>query len=121
MSLGLVGGHATLRMLRTISMLQDYRVWNSFARRRDRGAPGSGGEGRRRAFDDGLLIVCCVAFVGLIVLGSLLMLLVWTTAALPPRTLDACPEFGHCATPATDGNEPLWADDPRTDELRMSR
>jgi len=76
-------------------MLQDYRVWNSFARRRDRGAPGSGGEGRRRAFDDGLLIVCCIVFVGLIVLGSLLMLLVWTTAALPPRRLSRVQALCH--------------------------
>jgi hypothetical protein len=50
-----------------------------------------------------------------------LMLLAWTTAALPPRMLDFCPEFDLCAAPAADGNESLWLDDPRTDELRMSR
>jgi hypothetical protein len=123
MALGLVWGQATFRMLRTVSMLQSDRVWNSLTRRRgDRGALGSDGRGRRReAIDDGLLIVCLFVFVGLVVLGSMLMLLVWTTAALPPRMLDSCPEFDLCAAPVADGNESLWVDDPRTDELRMSR
>jgi hypothetical protein len=103
-------------------MLQSDRVWNSLTRRRDRGALGSDGRGGRRvAFDDGLLVVCLFVFVGLLVLGSMLMLLVWTTAALPPRMLDSCPEFDLCAAPAADGNESLWVDDPRTDELRTTR
>jgi hypothetical protein len=51
----------------------------------------------------------------------MLMLLAWMTAALPPRMLDVCPEFDLCAAPAADGNESLWVDDPRTDELRMTR
>lgn len=122
MALGLVWGQATFRMLRTVSMLQSDRVWNSLTRRRDRGALGSDGRGRRReAIDDGLLFVCLFVFVGLVVLGSMLMLLVWTTAALPPRMLNSCPEFDLCAAPVADGNESLWVDDPRTDELRMSR
>jgi hypothetical protein len=50
-----------------------------------------------------------------------LMLLVWTTAALPPRMRDSCPEFDLCAAPVADTNESLWVDDPRTDEPRMSR
>jgi hypothetical protein len=103
-------------------MLQRDRVWNSLTRRRDRGALGSDGRGPRRvAFDDGLLVVCLFVFVGLVVLGSMLMLLVWTTAALPPRMLDSCPEFDLCAAPAADGNESLWVDDPRTDELTTTR
>jgi hypothetical protein len=122
MAQGLVWGQATFRMLRTVSMLQRDRVWNSLTRRRDRGALGSDGRGRRReAIDDGLLIVCFFVFVGLVVLGSMLTLLVWTTAALPPRMLNSCPEFDLCAAPVADGNESLWVDDPRTDELRMSR
>jgi hypothetical protein len=118
MALGLLWGQATLRMLRTVSMLQSDRVWNSLTRRRDRGALGSDS---REAIDDGLLIVCLFVSVGLVVLGSMLTLLVWTTAALPPRMLDSCPEFDLCAAPIADGNESLWVDDPRTDELRMSR
>jgi hypothetical protein len=121
MSLGLFWGHGTFRVLRTISMRQSDRVWNSLTRHLDRVARGSDGKDRRRAaFDDGLLIVCLVVFVGLVVLGSVLMLLVWTTAALPPRMLESCPEFDLCAAPAADGDEYLWVDDPRTDELRMS-
>jgi hypothetical protein len=109
-------------MLRTVSMLQSDRVWNSLTRRRARGALGSEGSGRRRAaIDGGLLIVCLFVFVGLVVLGSVLMLLVWATAALPPRMLYSCPEFDLCGAPVADGDESLWVDDPRTDELRMSR
>jgi hypothetical protein len=122
MATRLVWGQATFRMLRAASMLQGDRVWNSLTRRRDRGALGSDGRSpRREAFDDGLLVVCLFVVVGLIVLGSTLMLLVWTTAALPPRMLDSCPELDLCAAPAVDGNESLWVDDPRTDELRVTR
>jgi len=122
MSLGLVWGHGTFRVLRTMSMRQSDRVWNSLTRHLDRVARGSDGKDRlRAAFDDGLLIVCLVVFVGLVVLGSVLMLLVWTTAALPPRMLESCPEFDLCAAAAADGNESLWVDDPRTDELEMTR
>jgi len=66
-------------------------------------------------------VVCLFVVVGLVVLGSMLTLPVWTTAALPPRKLDSCPEFDLCAAPVADGNESLWVDDPRADELRMSR
>lgn len=122
MALGLAWGQATFRMLRTVSMLQSDRVWNSLTRRGEGGALGSDGRGRRReAIDDGLLIVCLFVFVGLVLLGSVLMLLVWTTAALPPRMFDSCPEFDLCAAPVADGVESLWVDDPRTDEPRMSR
>jgi hypothetical protein len=122
MASGLVWGQATFRMLTTMPIVQRDRVWKSLTRRRDRGALGSDGRGRRReAIDGGLLIVCLFVFVGLVVLGSMLMLLVWTTAALPPRMLDSCPEFDLCPAPVADGNESLWVDDPRTDELKMSR
>ena len=85
MALGLIWGHATFRMLRTISMLQSDRASNSLTVAAT-GALSAGGKGRRRvAIDDGLLIVCLSVFSGLVVLGSVLMLLVWTTAALPPR------------------------------------
>jgi len=63
---------------------------------------------------------CLFVFVGLVVLGSVLMLLFRATATLPPRMLDSCPEFDLCAAPAADGNESLWVDDPRTDEPRMT-
>jgi hypothetical protein len=109
-------------MLRTVSVLQSDRMWNSLTRRRDRVAPGSDGRGHRRlAIDDGLLVVCFFVFVGLVVLGSMLMLLAWTTAALPPKMLDSCPELDLCAAPATDGNESLSVDDPLTARPRMTQ
>jgi hypothetical protein len=132
MALGLVWGSATFRMLGTMSTLQRDRVWKSLIRRRGRVTLGSDGVGRRRvAFDDGILFVCLFVFVGLVVLGSALMLLFWATATLPPpRMLKSCPEFEQfdealsrlaqfCAAPAK-GNESLWGDDPRTDEPRMT-
>jgi hypothetical protein len=63
-------------------MLQSDRVWNSLSRRRGRVAPGSDGRGRRR------LAIWFFVFVGLVMLSSMLMLLAWTTAALPPRMLE---------------------------------
>lgn len=128
MSLSLVWGQATfrmltIRMLTTVPMLlQRGRVWNFLTRRRDGVALGSDGGGRHRvAFEDGMLFVCLVVFVGLVVLGSVLMLLFWATATLPPSMLRSCPEFDLCGAPARDGNESLSVDDPLTGEARMTR
>ena|SRR5580765_7958636 len=121
MASGLVWGQATFRMLTTMPIVQRDRVWKSLTRRRGRVTLGSDGVGRRRvAFDDGILFVCLFVFVGLVVLGSVLMLLFRATATLPPTMLDSCPEFDLCAAPAADGNESLWVDDPRADEPRMT-
>ena len=133
MALGLVWGQATFRMLTTVQMLQRDRVRNFLIRRRDGVALGSDGRGRRQvAFEHGILFVCLFAFIGLVVLGSVLMLLFWATATLPPpRMLKSCPEFEQfdealsrlaqfCAAPTAKGNESLWGDDPRTDEPRMT-
>jgi hypothetical protein len=121
MALGLAWGQATFRMLTTVSMLQRNRLWKSLTCCRDRVALGSDGGSRRRvAFDDGILFVCLFVFAGLVMLGGVLMLLSWATATLPPRMLKSCPAFDLCAAPAGDGNESLWADDPRTDEPRMT-
>lgn len=103
-------------------MLQRDRVRKSLTRRRDRVALGSDGAGRRRvAFDEGILSVCLVVFVGLVVLGSVLMLLAWATATLPPSMLKSCPELDLCGAPPPDGNETLLVDDPLTGGLRMTR
>jgi hypothetical protein len=108
-------------MLTTMPIVQRDRMWKALTRRRGRVAVGSDGVGRRRlAFDDGILFVCLVVFVGLVVLGSVLLLLFRATATLPPRMLDSCPEFDLCAATAADGNEYLWVDNPRTDEPRMT-
>ena len=110
-------------MLTTVPMLlQRGRVWNFLTRRRDGVALGSDGGGRHRvAFEDGMLFVCLVVFVGLVVLGSVLMLLFWATATLPPGMLRSCPEFDLCGAPARDGNESLSVDDPLTGDARMTR
>jgi hypothetical protein len=118
MALGLVWGQATFRMLTTVQMLQRDRVRNLLIRRRD----GSDGGGRRQvAFEDGILFVCLFAFIGLVVLGSVLMLLFWATATFPPSMVRSCPEFDLCGAQAPDGNESLSVDDPLTGELRMTR
>ena len=122
MALGLVWGQATFRMLRTVSMLQRDRGWNSLTRRRQRVAVGSGGVRRRRvAFGDGMLVVCLFVLGGLVLLGSLLILLSLVTVTVPRRVPKSCSEFELCAAPATDGNESSWADDPLTDRQRMTR
>ena len=122
MALGLVWGQATFRMLTTVQMLQRDRVRNLLIRRRDGVALGTDGGGRRQvAFEDGILFVCLFAFIGLVVLGSVLMLLFWATATFPPSMVRSCPEFDLCGAQALDGNESLSVDDPLTGELRMTR
>jgi hypothetical protein len=109
-------------MLGTMSILQRDRVWKSLTRRRGRVTLGSHGVGRRRvAFGDGILFVCLVVFVGLVVLGGVLMLLFGATATLPPSMLRSCPEFEPCGAPPPDGNESLSVDDPLTDGFMMTR
>jgi hypothetical protein len=121
MTLDLTWGLATFRMLGTVSTLQRDRVWKSLTRRHGRVAVGSDGVGRRVALDDGILFVCLFVLAGLVVLGSVLMLLSWTTATLPPSMLRSCPEFDLCgAASPHDGNESLSVDDPLTDGLRMT-
>lgn len=122
MALSLAWGQATFRMLATVSTMQRDEVWKSLTHRRGRVSLGSDGAGRRRgAVDDGILVVCLFVFVGLVVLGGVLILLSWATATGPPSMLTSCPEFHRCVAPAPDGNEPLWVDDPLTDGLRMTR
>jgi hypothetical protein len=120
MAIDLTGGQATFRMLTTVPMLQRNRVWNFLARRRYRVALGSdGGHRRRVAFDDGLLVVCLVALIGLVVLGVTLLALV---SSMPsPSAVKSCPEVAVCAALEADGNESLSMDDPRTDGLGMTR
>ena len=98
-------------MLTTVPMLQRHRGWNLLTRRRDGVALGSaGGDRRRVVFDGGLLFVCLVVFVGLVVLGNVLMLLFVATATLPPSTLRSCPDFDLCGAPAPDAMDNSPAD-----------
>jgi hypothetical protein len=57
-----------------------------------------------------MLFVCLVVLVGLVVLGSVLMLLFVATATLPPSTLRSCPEFDLCGAPAPDAVDDSPAD-----------
>jgi hypothetical protein len=109
-------------MLRTAAMLQRGQIGNSLTRRRPRDAVGSGGVRRRRmAFGDGVLVVCLFVVAGLILLGSLLMLLSRVTVSVPATELKSCSEFERCVAPAADGNESLWPDDPPADRLKITR
>jgi hypothetical protein len=107
-------------MLGTVSMLQRSAV-EFVTRRLQRVAAGSEGVRRRHvAFGDGIFVVCLFVLGGLLLLGSLLMLLSWVTVTVPPRVLKSCSEFERCVAPASDENESLWTDDPLTDRLRMA-
>jgi hypothetical protein len=111
MAFGLFWGQARFRKLGRVS-----------THRRDRVGLRSAGMGRRRvAFDDEIFGVCLCLLGGLVVLSSVVMLLFWATATLPPpRMLKSCPEFERCAASTADGSESLWADDPRDERLRMT-
>jgi hypothetical protein len=132
MARGLVWGQATFRKLGRVSTLQRDREWKSLTHRRGRVGLRSDGMGRHRvAFDDHVFRVCLFVLGGLVLLTSVIMLLSWAAATLPPpRMLKSCPEFEQfdealsrlaqfCAAPTANGNESLWGDDPRTDEPRM--
>jgi hypothetical protein len=109
-------------MLRTAAMLQRDPIGNSLTRRGPRDGVGSGGVRRwRMAFGDGVLVVCLIVVAGLILLGSLLMLLSWVTVTVPARESKSCSDFERCLAPATDANESLWADDPLADRLKITR
>lgn len=112
MELGLGGGQATLSMLGALSTLQ-HRVFKFLTRGPARVTLGSTAGRHRVAFADAILLVCVFVFGGLIVLGSVMMLLSLVTAALPPSR----PQVDVYPAPA-DGND-LWVDDPRTGQSSM--
>jgi hypothetical protein len=94
----------------------------SLTRRGGRVSLGSDGANRRRlALDDGTLVVCLVVLAGLVVLGSVLILLSWVTATLPSSMLRSYPEFDGCVSTVPDGNEFFWVDDPLSDAPGMRR
>ena len=47
----------------------------------------------RVAFADAILLVCVFVFGGLLVLGGVVMLLSWVTAARPTSTFNSRPQF----------------------------
>jgi hypothetical protein len=95
------------------------RVWNSAT---ERTAPRPV-RGAYRAsphwttFNDGIVVVCFLALVGLVVVGGLFMLLSWITTTLPTNTRIACPHGPACETSAPDETQ-LVGDGGRTRELK---
>lgn len=105
-----------LRMQARVPTMQIERVWNTVTRRAMPEVRGSDGMGhRRRAFDDGALIVCFLLLVGVVVLGGLLSLFYWVAATLPVGLVIACPEFDGCQAPGSAENQAVWVDDARID------
>ena len=98
------------------------RVWNSATDRAvglDRGAHRA--SPRRTTFDDGIVVVCFLALVGVVVLGGLLMLLSWVTTTLPVNTRIECPHLPACEASAPDGKQSVLGDDARADEPKLTR
>ena len=101
--------------------MQTDQVWNAVPRRAVRVVPGSDGAGSRRpAFGEGVLAVCCLAIVGVALLGGLLILFAWVTATLPMSQMIACPEFEGCVVPPPEQDQAVGVGDPRIDELKMT-
>ena len=117
MELGLGWGQATFRMLGTVSMLR-HRVLKSLTRGPARVTLGSTASRPRAAFADAVLLVCVLVFGGLLVLGSVVMLLSFVTAAPPPSTVNTRPQLDIYPAPAGAGND-LGVDDPRTGQPSM--
>ena len=98
------------------------RVWNSVsdrAVRLDHGAHRA--SPRQKSFDDGVIVVCFLALVGLVVLGGLLMLLSWVTTTLPVNARIACPHLPACVVPAPDGTPSVLEDDARAHEPKLTQ
>jgi hypothetical protein len=60
----------------------------------------------RATFNDGIVVVCFLALVGLVVVGGLFMLLSWVTTTLPANPRIACPHQPGCETSAPDETQP---------------
>lgn len=70
----------------------------------------------RTTFNDGIVVVCFLALVGLVVVGGLFMLLSWVTTTLPTTTRIACPHGSACQTSAPEETQLVLGDEGRTRE-----
>src|SRR5262245_43868849 len=69
------------------------RVWNSATERTARPVRGAYRASPRWAtFNEGIVVVCFLALVGLVVVSGLFMLLAWVSTTLPADTTIACPQ-----------------------------
>ena len=97
------------------------RVWNSVtdrAVRLDHGAHRT--SPRRTTFNDGVVVVCLLALVGVVVFGGLLMLLSWVTTTLPVNARIACPHLPDCVAQAPDGTQSVLGGDARAHEPKLT-
>ena len=94
-------------------------MWNSAIERTARPVRGAyRASPHWTAFNDGIVVVCFLALVGLVVVGALFMLLSWVTTTLPTNTRIACPHGPACETSAPDETQLDLGDDGRTRELK---
>jgi hypothetical protein len=95
------------------------RVWNSATERTVRPVRGAyRASPHWTKFNDGIVVVCFLALVGLVVVGGLFMLLSWVTTTLPTNTRIACPYGPACETSAPDETQLDLGDGGRTGELK---
>jgi hypothetical protein len=74
----------------------------------------------RAAFAEGVVAVFFLALVGLAVLGGVLTLFSWITAALPTEPVVMCREFDRCVAPEAPDIQPAWVGDSATDGLKFT-
>jgi hypothetical protein len=89
------------------------RVWNSATERSARPVRGAyRASPRWTTFNDGIVVVCFLALVGLVVVGGLFILLSWVTATLPANTRIPCTHQPGCETSAPDETQPALGRPP---------
>jgi hypothetical protein len=92
-------------------------MWNSATERTARPIRGAyRASPHRTTFNDGIVVVCFLALVGLVVVGGVFMLLSWVTTTLPANTRIACPHRLACETSAPDETQLVLGDEGRTRE-----
>ena len=101
--------------------MQRERVWNSATERMARPVRGAYRASRHWAtFNDGVVVVCFLALVGLVVVAGLFMLLSWVSTTLPANTRIACPQQPACEASASDGGQSVPGDDGPAREPKLT-
>ena len=99
--------------------MQRERVWNSATERTARPVRGAHrASPHRTTFNDGIVVVCFLALVGVVVVGGLFMLLSWITTTLPANARIACPSQPTCEASAPEETQPTLGD-ARVHELTL--
>jgi hypothetical protein len=73
----------------------------------------------RTTFNDGIVVVCFVALLGVVVVGGLFMLLSWVTTTVPANTRIACPHQPACEASVPDATQPALGG-ARAQELTLT-